>query len=176
MFWGEACELLCGTRVRIRRYPYKANTRRAPVCRRESFHTYPKTKHFANLMAQVKNMIKSTSLSFGNAPTVYRSMATDQMDLKEPQAGDRGAQLEKNRLLKVPPVRHFSFFSFRFFVFSMDRIKLRGSGRFGSGKGDPARPVRVQNPPRPTRLYPTCEIQSFPRHEPRKALVFLPPP
>lgn len=49
-------------------------------------------------------MIKSTNLSFGNAPTVYRSMATDQMDLKIPEGENRGAQLEKNRLLKVKPV------------------------------------------------------------------------
>lgn len=46
-------------------------------------------------------MIKSTNLSFGNAPTQYRTMATDQMDLQVPQGEDRGAQLEKNRQLKV---------------------------------------------------------------------------
>lgn len=50
---------------------------------------------------KVKNMIKSTNLSFGNAPTLYRTMATDQMDLQSPPQGDRGAQLEKNRQLKV---------------------------------------------------------------------------
>lgn len=46
-------------------------------------------------------MIKSTNLSFGNAPTQYRTMATDQMDLQMPQGEDRGVQLEKNRQLKV---------------------------------------------------------------------------
>lgn len=46
-------------------------------------------------------MIKSTNLSFGNAPTMYRTMATDQMDLQVPQMEDRGVQLEKNRQLKV---------------------------------------------------------------------------
>lgn len=46
-------------------------------------------------------MIKSTNLSFGNAPTIYRTMATDQMDLQVPQGEDRGIQQEKNRQLKV---------------------------------------------------------------------------
>lgn len=50
---------------------------------------------------QVKNMIKGTSLSFGNEPTVYRSMAADQMDIHVPEEEARGSQLEKNRLLKV---------------------------------------------------------------------------
>lgn len=51
-------------------------------------------------------MIKSTNLSFGNAPTLYRTMATDQMDLQAPPQGDRGVQLEKNRQLKVRVVSH----------------------------------------------------------------------
>ena len=46
-------------------------------------------------------MIKGTSLSFGNEPTLYRSMATDQMDIHVPEEEARGSQLEKNRLLKV---------------------------------------------------------------------------
>lgn len=60
------------------------------------FFSNPRT-----IRAQVKNMIKSTNLSFGNATTRYRTMATDQMDLQVPQGEDRGAQLEKNRQLKV---------------------------------------------------------------------------
>lgn len=59
------------------------------------------SKPCANANPKVKNMIKSTNLSFGNEPTVYRSMATDQMNLQVPEGEHRGAQLEKNRLLKV---------------------------------------------------------------------------
>ena len=47
---------------------------------------------------------------------MYRSMATDQMDLEVPQAGDRGAQLEKNRLLKVHVIRGLTLFLVRLFV------------------------------------------------------------
>lgn len=46
-------------------------------------------------------MITSTNLSFGNETIVYRSMATDQMDLKIPEGEHPGTQVQKNRLLKV---------------------------------------------------------------------------
>lgn len=46
-------------------------------------------------------MIKGTNVSFGNEPTVYRTMAADQMNIQIPEGDDREAQLERNRLLKV---------------------------------------------------------------------------
>lgn len=49
----------------------------------------------------MKTMIKSTNLSFGNEPTLYRSMASDQMDVKMPEGTSRKSQLESNRELKV---------------------------------------------------------------------------
>ncbi|CAM9410279.1 unnamed protein product, partial [Choristocarpus tenellus] len=59
---------------------------------------------------EVKSMIKSTSLWFGNAETKYKSMAHEQMDLQVPEGEIRGPDVEKNRKLKVALTRtHFNF-------------------------------------------------------------------
>ena len=62
------------------------------------------------LLLQVKGMIKTSNLFFGDTPTVYRSVATDQMDLRVPEGENIRLQREKNRLLKVNEVpRQFDY-------------------------------------------------------------------
>ncbi|CAM9619358.1 unnamed protein product [Ascophyllum nodosum] len=53
------------------------------------------------LNSEVKGMIKTSNLFFGDTTTVYRSVATDQMDLRVPEGENIRLQREKNRLLKV---------------------------------------------------------------------------
>lgn len=57
----------------------------------------------------MRDLIKNARLHFGSAPTVYRSMARDQMESQLIDEESMEEQREKNRMLKVSLSDEFPF-------------------------------------------------------------------